>query len=172
MQVVMTKFKNWCGMPSVVGAIDDIHMAITKPSSAFAEDYYYHKIKGYNIVAQVVVGRKKKFTNVYVGLFASVNDSQVLKKSWLYRPALQGNFFNMVVGSQGGLPPYLLIDKGYPLFPWLMTLHKENGEHHLVLEILYNCKHKCERSINAFDILKQTCRKFMKKRKVAYNYFT
>ncbi len=54
MQVVMTKFKNWCGMPSVVGAIDDIQIAITKPSGAFAKDYYYH-IKGYSIVAQAMV---------------------------------------------------------------------------------------------------------------------
>jgi hypothetical protein len=41
MQFVMTKFKNWFGMLSVVGAIDDTHIAITKHSGAFAEDYYY-----------------------------------------------------------------------------------------------------------------------------------
>jgi len=51
MQVVMTKLKNWCGMPSVVGVIDDIHIAITKPFDVFAKDYYYHKIGGYSIVA-------------------------------------------------------------------------------------------------------------------------
>jgi hypothetical protein len=59
MQDVMTKFKNWCVMPSVVDAIDDSHIAITKLSGAFAEDYYYHKTKGYNIVAQVVVDIQK-----------------------------------------------------------------------------------------------------------------
>jgi hypothetical protein len=97
-----------------------------------------------------------------------VNDSQILKKSWLYKCALQGSFFYMVIGSQDGLPPYLLRDKGYPLLPWLTTLHKENGEHHLVLEILYNHKHMHDRSINAFGILKQTFKIFLKKNKVAY----
>lgn len=94
---------------------------------------------------------------MHVGLPNSVKDSQVLKKFWLYRRALQGGFFNMVVGSQDGLPPYLLRDKGYPLLPWFMTSHKENGKHHSILEILYNHKHKCGRSVveNAFGILKQ-----------------
>jgi hypothetical protein len=61
-------------MPIIMGAIDDIHIAITKPSNAFVKDYYYHKTKGYNIVAQAVVDRQKRFTNVYVGLLGSVND--------------------------------------------------------------------------------------------------
>jgi hypothetical protein len=54
-------------------------------------------------------------------------------------------------------PPYSLGDKGYPLLPWLMTLHKEDGEAHLILELLYNHKHKRGRLVveNAYDILKQ-----------------
>ncbi len=41
-------------MLSVMGANDDIHIAITKPFGAFVEDYYYHKIGGYSIVAQAM----------------------------------------------------------------------------------------------------------------------
>ncbi len=77
MQVVMTKFKNWCGMLSVVGAIDGTHIAITKHFGAFAENYYY-QIKGYSIVARTVVDSQKTFTDVYVGLLNSMNDNQVL----------------------------------------------------------------------------------------------
>ncbi len=51
----MTKFKNCYGMPSVVGVIDGTHIAITKPFDVFAKDYYYHKIRGYSIVAQAMV---------------------------------------------------------------------------------------------------------------------
>jgi hypothetical protein len=47
-----------------------------------------------------------------------------------------------------------------------MTSHKEDGEHHLVFEILHNCKHKCGRSINVFGILKQTFKRFLKKTKL------
>jgi hypothetical protein len=42
-------------------------------------------------------------------------------------------FFDMVVGSQHGLPPYLFEDKGYPTLSWLMTPHKKDGEHHSIL---------------------------------------
>jgi hypothetical protein len=42
-------------MLNMMGVIDDIHIAIAKSSCAFVEDYFHHKTKGYNIVAQVVV---------------------------------------------------------------------------------------------------------------------
>lgn len=55
MQGVMMEFKNWCGMLNVMNAIDNTHIAITKPSNAIVKDYYYHKITNYNILTQVVV---------------------------------------------------------------------------------------------------------------------
>ncbi len=54
-QFVMIGFKSLCIMPNVMGAIDGTHICITKPIG-FPEDYYYHKIEGYSMVAQVVVG--------------------------------------------------------------------------------------------------------------------
>jgi hypothetical protein len=51
MQAVMASFKNLCGLPFVQGAINGTHIAISKPSSPFPKDYYYHKTGGYNIVA-------------------------------------------------------------------------------------------------------------------------
>ncbi len=83
MQGVMMEFKNWCGMQNVMNAIDNTHIAIMKPFNAIAKDYYYHKTINYNIVTQVVANNYKTFTNVYVGLFRSVNGCHVLKKSWL-----------------------------------------------------------------------------------------
>jgi hypothetical protein len=41
-------------MLNVTSAIDDIHIVISKPFGAFVEDYYYHKIGGYSIVAQAM----------------------------------------------------------------------------------------------------------------------
>ncbi len=50
-RTLMMEFNSWCGMSSVMGVIDNIHFAIIKPSSVFAKDYYYHKTRGYNVVA-------------------------------------------------------------------------------------------------------------------------
>jgi hypothetical protein len=90
------------------------------------------KIEGYNIDA-AMVDTQKRFLDVYVRLLWSVNGSRVLRKSRLYHYALHGGFFDMATGSQDGLPPYLFENKGYPLLSWLMTPHKEDGEHHSIL---------------------------------------
>ncbi len=84
---------------------------------------------------------------------------------WVYKCAMQREIFDMVVGSLYGLPPYLLGDKGYPLLPWLMTLHNQNEKHHLVLELLYYCKHKWGRSIvgNSSGIMKQMFEELLRK---------
>jgi len=51
MQEVMAGFKNWCDLPIVQGAINGTHITISKPSSPFPKDYYYHKVGSYNIIA-------------------------------------------------------------------------------------------------------------------------
>lgn len=38
-----------------MGAIDGIHINITKLVIGFSKDYYYHKNGGYNIVAHAIV---------------------------------------------------------------------------------------------------------------------
>jgi hypothetical protein len=68
MLVLMEEFMKLCGLSSVQGAINDTHLFILKPQRAFVEDYYYHKIGGYNIMAQCVVDYNKKIIDVFVGL--------------------------------------------------------------------------------------------------------
>jgi hypothetical protein len=82
MEDVMLEFKELCGLPSMQGVINYRHISISKPKFDFDEDYYFHKIGGYSIVAQVVDVRKK-FIDIYVGLLKSVNNFQVLQKSSL-----------------------------------------------------------------------------------------
>jgi hypothetical protein len=83
--VVMEEFKKWCGLFVVQGAINGIHLFILKPLGVFVEDYYYHKIGGYNIMAKCVVDYSKKNIDVFVRLPSSVNDSNVLCRFGLYR---------------------------------------------------------------------------------------
>ncbi len=54
MAIVMGEYKVWCGHPNMQGAIDCMHISIVKLSS-FPKYYYYHKSKGYTIMAQLIV---------------------------------------------------------------------------------------------------------------------
>ncbi len=75
MQFVIMGFKNFCDMPSVMGAIDGAHICIVELVGVFSKNYYYHKTRGYNIVAEVVVNSWKRILDIYVGLLGSVNES-------------------------------------------------------------------------------------------------
>jgi hypothetical protein len=68
----------------VQGAIDGTHISTVKPILCH-ENYYYHKLGGYSLVAQVVVEYKLFFIDVFVGFPRNLNDSGVLHKSTLYR---------------------------------------------------------------------------------------
>jgi len=46
------------------GAISNTHISISKPKLAFVKDYYYHKMGGYLIVAQIVVDVRKRFIDM------------------------------------------------------------------------------------------------------------
>ena len=161
----MVAFKDYCGLPGVIGAIDGTHFSISKPSH-FAEDYYYFKSNGYSIVCQAVVDRDKRFLDLFVGLPRSVNDSRVLRQSGLFRKATDGRIVEGPAVSQDGFTPYLLGDKGYPLLSWLMTPYREGR--HTVLETLYQRKHKRGRSVieHTFGILKQAFRELQYKSKL------
>jgi hypothetical protein len=118
-QTAMDDFREWCGLPAVVGAIDGTHFDIHKPHHS-PEDYYYFKTGGYSMQCQAVVDKRKRFLDVYVGMPGSTNDCRMLKRSSLYNLARHGRLFDANVTHEG-FNPYLLGDKGYPLLPWLLT---------------------------------------------------
>jgi len=105
MILVMEEFIKWCGLPSVMGAIDGTHISIARPQGAHATYYYYHKIGGYSIVAQVVVDYNKRSIHVFVGLPCLVNDSRVFCKCSLYRKAQHIGLFDIIKGSQHDFLP-------------------------------------------------------------------
>jgi hypothetical protein len=80
MQKMMEDFKVLCDLLSMQGAIDGTRLLIFKPSILYHEDYYYHKSKGYSMVAQAMVDSNKIFMYIYISLLGNVNDSQVLKR--------------------------------------------------------------------------------------------
>lgn len=127
MHQVMLDFKGWCDLSSVNGAIDCTHIHISKPKE-FAKDYYYYKMGGYSAVAQAVVHSRKKIIQLFVGLPSSINDQRMLKRSSLWHQIIHKDLMSTTLGSQDNFPPYFMVDKGYSLLNWMMTLFKEDGQ--------------------------------------------
>jgi hypothetical protein len=69
----MLKFKDWCNLLSVHDTIDIMHISILKPKITFVEDYFYHKTRGYSIVAHAIVDVRRRFINIFVGLLGNIN---------------------------------------------------------------------------------------------------
>jgi hypothetical protein len=164
MRQVMLDFKSWCGMPSVQGALDCTHIAISKPPY-FSKDYWYFKTGAYSMVAQAMVDAKKLFTSISMGLPGSVNDQRVLRRSGLWQEVVHRGLMSVESGYQDGIPPYLLGDKGYPLFSWIMVLFKDDGQPRSLAETYFNKRHCRSRSVveNAFGLLKENWREMGKK---------
>jgi hypothetical protein len=105
----------------------------------YPEDYYYYKTSAYIVHMQAVVDSKKRFIDLCIGMPSSVNDSRVLRRSYLYRSVTQRGLMNVNTGMIDNVPPYLIGDKGYPCLSWLLVPHKNEGRQPLnVLERLFN----------------------------------
>jgi hypothetical protein len=159
---IQHEFQELCGLLAIVGAIDGMHISISKPRHG-AQDYYYFKSGGYTLNCQAVVDNNKRFLDLYVGMPGSTNDARVLRRSSLYQLATSQNLFDARYAVDG-FSPYLLGDSGCPLLPWLMVPHK-NVRNLSVLETLFNRKLRKGRCVveNAFGILKQTFRELLMK---------
>jgi len=112
-----------------------------------------------------VVDYQKKFQDVFVGLLGLMNDVCILRLSSLYKKVVNGNMFHINKGEEE-IKSYLIVDKVYPLLPWLMIPHKQFGNiRHIVLEALYK-KHLSQgRSVveNSFGILRMSFRELLLK---------
>jgi hypothetical protein len=159
LNTVMSKFHDFCGLPRIVGVIDETHIHILKPFLG-PEDYFYFKTSNYNIQMQAVVDRCKKNLDVTVEIHGSTHDSQMLRQSSLYQQAESGTLFDLPVSFKG-FTPYLLGVAGYPLKQWLLTLYRDGpgrAGHRSILERLFNKRLSwgCNIIENAFGILKQS----------------
>jgi len=74
MRETQAKFFELCALPGIVGAIDGMHLEISKPQFG-AADYYYFKSGGYTMNCQAVVDSEKRFLDLYLGMPGSTNDS-------------------------------------------------------------------------------------------------
>ena len=109
---------------------------------------YFHKVL-------TVCDRNKRFLDISVGVLGSTNDSRMLKCLSLYWQATTSNQLFDRAFSQEGFSPYVIGDKGYPLYPWLRDLLEVRLS---VSEQLYQRKLRKGRCVieNSFGILKQS----------------
>ena len=70
-------FKRLCGLHGVVGAIDGMHVHISKPTYG-PQNYFYFKFGDYSMNCQAIVDSNKKFLDLNLGMSGSTNDSHVL----------------------------------------------------------------------------------------------
>jgi len=99
-------------------------------------------MNGCNIIVQAIINCNKIFTNLFVCLHGNVNDFKVLKRSTLHKHAQYHGLFEQTKN----LCDFLLGDKGYPLISWIMIPCKKE-RWHTIVKLLYNRKHKHQRSI-------------------------
>ncbi len=136
---IVVGFEKNCGLPSIHGTIDVIHIHIEKPNGPFARDYYSFKSNTFNIQLQTMVDHWGQFKNVFVGMPRLMNDVHNLGISSLYRKVVNGELLRLNPGMDQEIRPYILRDKWYLLLSWFMILHKQIGNvHHIALEVLFN----------------------------------
>jgi hypothetical protein len=88
-----------------------------------------------------------------------MNDTRILRISNLHQKATNGNLVQIDQG-ESGIKPYIIVNKGHPLLPWLMILHKYGNVHCTNLESLFNRQFSRGRSVVeiSFGILKNVFR--------------
>lgn len=104
MQAIMQGFKSFCGLPNIQRAIDGMYFSNSKLVGPFSEDCFYHKTGNYNIVCQAIVDDKKLYTNLFIGLLGSANDSKVLRKYGFYANVQQQGLFSANKNQDGFAP--------------------------------------------------------------------
>ena len=149
--------ENW-NMPHTIGCIDGKHICIVCSKLTGTQYYNY---KGFvSIVLMAVCDVKYCFTMIDLGQYGSNNDSGILASS------VMGEMFDNVSkiyqSSDQDLPYFLLGDEIFPFKDWLMRPFLGAGA--TEEEKIYNYRHSSARRCieNAFGILAQRWRIFLK----------
>lgn len=113
---VHTKFYEVAQFPNVIGAIDCIHMRISNPGGAMAEQCKNSK-GWYSVNCQVVVGPDLRILTAIVRWGGSVPDWQIYENSRLKQVLEQGEYGHLVGDSAYQCQRYLLTPVINPVTP-------------------------------------------------------
>jgi hypothetical protein len=92
--------RKFCNLPFIYSAIDVTQIHIQKPRGGFVGDYVFFKTKVYNMQLQAMVDCQKKFHDVFVGLFGSMNNVHILHLCNLYIKVVNGYMFHFNKGEE------------------------------------------------------------------------
>lgn len=107
------------GIYNILGAIDGTAIRVQKPSTN-ARDYCNRK-KFFSVTLQGVVDANMKFTNVFCGQPGSLYDARVLRRSPLYRTAIENKEI-LFPGEK-----FLIGDSAYTSLSWLVPPFRDDG---------------------------------------------
>lgn len=115
MATIADGFKQRCGMPGVVGAVDGTHIPIPAPRSVHRASFINRKGHS-SMILQLVCDSKLRFLDVYTGWPGSVHDARVFRNS-------------PIASRIEDLPDefHLLGDSAYPISKGMMVPFRDNG---------------------------------------------
>ncbi|KAI5643606.1 DDE superfamily endonuclease domain-containing protein [Phthorimaea operculella] len=99
-QDVIRGFRNICGFPSVIGAIDCTHIKIKRVGGEMSEAYVNRK-GYYSINTQVVCDADLKIRDIVARWRGSAHDSRIFNESSLKRRLESGEFHGRLLGDSG-----------------------------------------------------------------------
>ena len=126
-------FKDLSPLPNLFGAIDGTHIEIMAPENSTVD--FFDRKQRYSLGCQGICDGKLKFLSMSAGFPGSVHDSRILRNTWIFQTANEGNIMQTPVfqlNALNSIKPFLVGDAAYPLTDWLIKpfQHSNNMEHH------------------------------------------
>ncbi|XP_053968701.1 putative nuclease HARBI1 [Anastrepha ludens] len=152
-EIISNEFAAISGFPNVLGCIDGTYISIRAPKKKFVQHTYINRHDTISVTMQGICDANLKFFDVFTGVASKVDDSRVLKLSFIGKelPKLC-------------LPKYhVLGDSAYPIRNYLLTPYRDYGNL-TEQEKRYNYKFSQTRVRieNAFGLLKCRFRQLMR----------
>lgn len=112
-------FQRFSGMEGVIGAIDGTYVKIKAPR--VNPQVYVNRKCFHGITLQAIAVSSLQFTNCYTGYPSSVSDVRIFRNSDIHSEFMDNN------QQYFGENEFILGDKAYPLFPWLIPPYIDRG---------------------------------------------
>ena len=146
MEKMKRKFNKIHGLPNCCGIVQTAHITFGSQSGDHEEND--------GLLMQAVVDPDMRFTNIWLGLPGSMNQSSLLHDSGLFMSCEEGTWLNgskLKISSGGGsaVREYIIGSTAYALLPWLLTPYQlENGLSLSDAKVEFNRRHSAATAVD------------------------